>query len=76
MTKPEMIRALKAMQTQTIVQREFLVAQQATVPSWMMGNEPAEISDAHVTAQNHIDALQHIIDELEKCPVASRRGED
>ena len=58
MDKIEMIRALKAMQTQTIIQREALKSMltQAGRPDL-----EDELLDTTVTVQNHIASLQHAI---------------
>lgn len=66
MNKTEMIRVAKAMQTQVLQQRETLEwwAYAVGTVSGAAVVSPEEISDAVQTAQNHIDALQHIIDQL------------
>ena len=65
-SKIETIRIVKAMQTQTIIQRE------AVRGLYMLADEPkhaelrSQLSDVGATVQNHIDALQHVLDELAK----------
>ena len=66
MTRIEMIRATKAMQTQMLVQRAALGA--CVVDERNVVGFPEHLDHTRVTAQNHIDALQHVIDELQKKP--------
>lgn len=66
-TKTEMIRTLKATQTETLKQRAML---EHYVAALDYPEHPSELSnqlwDAKITADNHIQALQHAIDALTK----------
>ena len=64
-----MIRAVKALQTDTIVQREALrgmAPQDDEHDAALL----AELSDTIQTAQNHIDALEHVIQRLSPAEAA------
>ena len=60
MATSETIRVLKSFQTQALAQRAALEGLLKTTPK---GELYEQISDAFVTAQNHIDSLQHAITE-------------
>jgi hypothetical protein len=55
------VRAVKAMQTDAIRQRMTL---QALLSAQVTADMADEVSDAIVTVNNHIEALQHILDRL------------
>lgn len=54
----ETVRVLKSFQTQALAHRCALEGLLASVPSKVLAEQ---VNDAVVTAQNHIDALQHAI---------------
>jgi hypothetical protein len=61
MTKTEMLRALKSMQTTTIKQQVGLQGMQ------LLCNDDAvkrELGDGIITAKNHVSALGHVIGAL------------
>lgn len=71
MTKLEMIRLCKSMQTNSLAQKAALRGLATTIAGDSSLDEPdgapglyQEVADAETTVQNHIDALQHIIDRL------------
>lgn len=63
-TKIEMIRALKAMQTQTLIQRQAVCGMLVSPYVAPIHDLTAEFSDVRKTAEDHISAMQHCIDRL------------
>ena len=64
MPKPSVAETVRAMQLDATRQTLELSALRKTLGS-IRDNLEAQVRDAETTAQNHVDALQHIIDELE-----------
>ncbi len=61
----ELIRMVKAMQTEMLSQREALRNAYETTHRERGAEElESQFADTCQTAQNHIDALQHVIDQL------------
>lgn len=67
-TKTDMIRLTKAMQTNSLAQRAALQGMVTQLDELGEPDGPPgllqEVLDAQQTIQNHIDALQHIVDGL------------